>query len=78
MPIPELASFVIGVLPAAEAEREFKRPQRARILVGGRIAKGLLVVPPPHSLPRLIGDQSRRVQMISVDEVELGRGRRSR
>ena len=60
--------LLIEVLPR-EAEVELERSERGWVLIGGIDAEGFLLVPPPDRLPRSIGNQTRRVEVIDVNVV---------
>lgn len=68
-----LICLLVEVL-AGESEIEDEDSESRRILVPRKRAKRLCMVPPPYGLLRLVGDQSRRVQMIGVYIINLRRG----
>jgi len=44
-----------------------------RVFIGWVVAEGVLVVPTPHRRIGLVDDNTRGVEMIGVDEINLGR-----
>src|SRR5205814_9847679 len=68
--IPEIVvvqvCFLVGILPR-EPQRELKRSEPRRILIRNVDPEGFILIPPPHSLPLLIGDEPWRVEVIDLD-----------
>lgn len=60
--------FAVEVLPW-EAQVEGEGALIGGILVGDVVAKRVSIVPPPHFLPRRVGDAARAVEVIAVDVV---------
>jgi hypothetical protein len=55
--------LLVRILPW-EPQIESETPEPARVLIGGVAAERLGLVPAPHCLCRLVGDEPRRVQVV--------------
>ena len=62
------ASLLVDVL-SRESQRKLESTQPTGVLIRQAVAEWLPLVPAPHGLPRLVGNEARCVEMIDVDDV---------